>query len=586
MTVDAEVDERTMREIYLPAFEAGGQEGRRRLGDVRLQQAQQRSTPARTRSCSTATCASDWGFDGFVISDWGAVHSTAPSAIAGLDLEMHAFAVPAPATPVTGTGGRFFDAGKLRPRWPTGRCRRPAWTRWSATSSADVPPGPLRPPHRPERRELHRRRHARSTRRIARRAAADATVMLKNRSGLLPLPEGARRPHDRGHRLGRGPDRRHELGLRRRVLPHRPARAGWSARSRGSPARRCANGDRVVYVDGSSQADAAAAAAAADVAVVVANDGSSEGADRPDLGLHPGDLRHDLLPEPAGRPDRDDRGRHRGQPGLRRRPRHRRPGARCRGWRRPAPSWCRGTAASSTATPSPTSSTAGPSPAAGSRRPSRSRRSRPRSRKAQYPGVGGVAKYSDGLLVGYRAYDAHRRTPLFPFGFGLGYTTFSYRGLERDPGRSPGQGLAGGAQHREARRLRGPAGLRRLPAQGRRAAAPAQGVHQAPARPRRLQAGHDHAVAAGLRTLEQQEGPLVIEPGTYRIFAGPDSRSLPLRATVRLSPGQGVSRGHQPGTEARGTSRVRRRRTTPTRRRSHELDQCSGRVRSSRRRCT
>ncbi len=42
----------------------------------------------------------------------------------------------------------------------------------------------------------------------------------------------------------------------------------------------------------------------------------------------------------------------------------------------------------------------------------------------QYPGVNGTAVYSEGLLVGYRWYDAQGITPLFPFGFGLSYTTF------------------------------------------------------------------------------------------------------------------------------------------------------------------
>ena len=62
----------------------------------------------------------DWGFDGFVVSDWGAVHSTAASANAGLDLEMHAYGVPAPATPVTGVGGRFFDPDKIEAAMASG----------------------------------------------------------------------------------------------------------------------------------------------------------------------------------------------------------------------------------------------------------------------------------------------------------------------------------------------------------------------------------------------------------------------------------------------------------------------------------
>jgi beta-glucosidase len=47
----------------------------------------------------------------------------------------------------------------------------------------------------------------------------------------------------------------------------------------------------------------------------------------------------------------------------------------------------------------------------------------------RFPGIHGHVSYDEGLLVGYRYYDAKQQAPLFPFGFGLSYTTFQIGGL-------------------------------------------------------------------------------------------------------------------------------------------------------------
>lgn len=61
----------------------------------------------------------------------------------------------------------------------------------------------------------------------------------------------------------------------------------------------------------------------------------------------------------------------------------------------------------------------------------------PASTPAQFPGVNGKVLYSEGIDVGYRYYDARNETPMFPFGYGLSYTSFRFSDLRitHQPGR-------------------------------------------------------------------------------------------------------------------------------------------------------
>jgi beta-glucosidase len=84
----------------------------------------------------------------------------------------------------------------------------------------------------------------------------------------------------------------------------------------------------------------------------------------------------------------------------------------------------------------------------------------PASSPSQFPGVNGQVQYSEGIDVGYRYYDASNETPMFPFGYGLSYTNFSYSHLAvssqqvQNTASSPGTTSCGcNGQHREGRRL-------------------------------------------------------------------------------------------------------------------------------------
>jgi beta-glucosidase len=57
-----------------------------------------------------------------------------------------------------------------------------------------------------------------------------------------------------------------------------------------------------------------------------------------------------------------------------------------------------------------------------------------------YPGLSGKVRYEEGLFIGYRHYDRLGIVPMFPFGFGLSYTSFALGGLEVDASRFEADG--------------------------------------------------------------------------------------------------------------------------------------------------
>ena len=87
MTVSAEISERALREIYLPHFKDAIQDG----GAWSIMCSYNRINgvyACEDNHILTDILKKEWGFKGFVVSDWGAVHSTVGTALSGMDVEM------------------------------------------------------------------------------------------------------------------------------------------------------------------------------------------------------------------------------------------------------------------------------------------------------------------------------------------------------------------------------------------------------------------------------------------------------------------------------------------------------------------
>jgi beta-glucosidase len=173
------------------------------------------------------------------------------------------------------------------------------------------------------------------------------------------------------------------------------------------------------------------------------------------------------------------------------------------------------------------------------------RRGRDRERRIALPVDPGVADsagvpqavYSEGLLLGYRWYDAKHIAPLFPFGFGLSYTTFSLHGLHAAA--ASGRGRLAKVSFDVTNT-------------GSRAGAEVPQVYVADPRstgepPKQLKAftkvslkpraSGRVTLALGLRSFAHSNTSAhrwQVTPGCYRILVGSSSRDLPLSSTVAV----------------------------------------------------
>jgi beta-glucosidase len=150
-----------------------------------------------------------------------------------------------------------------------------------------------------------------------------------------------------------------------------------------------------------------------------------------------------------------------------------------------------------------------------------------------YPGDGTNVYYDEGLLVGYRWYDATGQRPLFPFGYGLSYTSFGFSDLTITKTGASGQvsvavtvtntGPRAGAEVAELY-LGSPAAAKEPPRQLK----DYRKVSLAPGGSTRI------TFTLGRQDLASWDNPAVgwtVHQGTYHVWVGDSSRSLPVAGT-------------------------------------------------------
>ncbi len=157
---------------------------------------------------------------------------------------------------------------------------------------------------------------------------------------------------------------------------------------------------------------------------------------------------------------------------------------------------------------------------------------------------GGVLSYTEGLFIGYRGYDRDGREPLFPFGHGRGYTTWSYDSVtvDCDVPKPPGALLAPGASVAVCVEVRNTGARPGREVVQVYASRPDSAVE----RPAKWLAGFaavdadpGETVTVDILIPERafqhwSDGAWTLEPGTFTLSAGSSSASLPLTSTVTL----------------------------------------------------
>jgi beta-glucosidase len=394
-SVSAKIDERTQFELYYPPFKAAIDAG---VGAVMCSYNKINGTYACENDAAlNRDLKQRLGFKGLVMSDWGATHSTEQSANGGLDLEM-------PDNHYFGDAlKKAVDQGTVSKQRLDEMVERIYTAMFSIGIFDHKQTGNITA-------DAQSKEHAA----LARKLSAESTVLLKN-DNVLPLDS----------------NRIKSIAIIGIDGHEKPIVAGGGSGSvvapyivtplQGIKAR--VPSATVTYANGNDLVDAASKAKSAQVAIVFVSEFSSEGIDRTSLALN--GTQDQLVKTVAMAQPNTIVVAHI-------------PGTTLLPWH----DVVKGILCAFM--PGQEAGNAIADVLFGDVNPSAklpltfpiSQDQLPINTKKQYPGIDGVAEYSEKLQVGYRWYDANNVAPLFAFGHGLSYTTFKYSNLTIGPGQN------------------------------------------------------------------------------------------------------------------------------------------------------
>ncbi len=403
--INAMVDERTLREIYLLPFEAAVKEGG--VGSFMCAYNIVNGEPAcSNRLLLQEILRDEWGFDGFVLSDYIlAVKDIVQSVNNGTEIEMPipVFYTPLLLEAAVTLGLISADTIDLR----VGNILRTLF-QFGFFDRADFPSDDSLIDHL-----------AHAT--VARENLEQGIVLLKN-DGVLPLDAAAL---DSIAVIGAVANTYVNGGGSSAVVPFEFKPPHQAIVDRAGA------GVTVSFNPGSDAAAAAVIAGAADIAIVFVRDTATEGTDKNCLSLDCGPLpgvpgatpQDDLIVAVAGANPRTVVVMETGGPVLT--PWRNSVAALLEAWypgQEAGPAIARvlfGDVDASGRLPVSFMNAENDTPVAGN--------------LFQYPGVLNMAHYSEGVFTGYRWHDQNNIEPAFPFGHGLSYTRFSYSNLAVSP---------------------------------------------------------------------------------------------------------------------------------------------------------